>query len=166
MSKIYIIHQTNEEFMNDILDSKKLLPASKTKNKSQNPYDVDLPYIFMNCCKKSDFKYYYNINFTFIFDTDILHDRTWYTNVNHSAGNLDTSICYNKNTSVRKINTILTKLYKKSKAESRKFFVILQEIFFRKSVSLDDAKYIIIPENTTAVLIDKIKKVLPNVILI
>ena len=166
MDKIYLIHQTEMNNMNDIIEQKKLLPASKTKNKSQNPYDVHLPFIFMNCCKYKDFKYFYNINFTFIFDCDILHNRTFYTNETHSAGNIDTSVYYKKGISIKNINDILTKLYEKSKTKHKRVFYAFQEIFFKKLLSLEDAKYLIIPKNTDINLIDKIKKRLPNLILI
>ena len=73
MTKIYLLHQTDEEFFNDIIEKKYLLPSSKTKNKNQNPYNINLPYIFMSCCDKKDFTDIFP--YSFIFDIDILYDR-------------------------------------------------------------------------------------------
>ena len=161
MTKIYLFHQTDKYFIYNILETLYILPSNKTKNKNQNPYNVFLPYIFMSCCNKKDFGSLFQ--YTFIFESNILYNRTFYTNENHSAGNIETSIYYQKNTPLKNINLCLTKLLVYSKKQYKKTFFIFQEIFFKKKVSIYDAKYIILPINIENEMLNKIKNILPYI---
>lgn len=69
--------------MSSILKSKALLPASKTHNKNQNPYNKDLPYIFFNACPDKHIKHLI-ASPILIFPIDILYNKTFYTNTTHS----------------------------------------------------------------------------------
>ena len=93
----------------------------------------------------------------------VLKNRTFYTNENHSAGNIETSIYYQKNTPLKNINLCLTKLLVYSKKQYKKTFFIFQEIFFKKKVSIYDAKYIILPINIENEMLNKIKNILPYI---
>jgi hypothetical protein len=75
MKNIYLFHETDIENLYDIIDNKLLLSSYITKNKNQNPYDIYLPYIFMNCCIKEDFQYL--SPYTFIFSSTICHSYTF-----------------------------------------------------------------------------------------
>ena len=169
MNKIYLFHETNNEYIYDIINSKFLLSSHITKNKDQNPYDIYLPYIFMNCCVKEDIKYL--SSYTLIFPCDILYNRAFYINSNHSAGNIKTSTYFSKNTSKKKIHNSLYNLLEDSKNRIKnlenifKFaiFNFFQEIFFRKKVNLYDALYIVLPKNVDIKLLNKIKYNLPKI---
>ena len=170
MKKIYIFHETNNEYIYDIIDSKFLLSSHITKNKEQNPYNIYLPYIFMNCCIKEDIKLL--SSYTFIFSCDILYDRTFYINSYHSAGNIKTSTYFPKNTNKNKLYNSLYNLLENSKNKIKKWekkfpkfavFNTFQEIFFKKKVNLYDALYIILPTNVDIKLINKIKYNLPKI---
>jgi hypothetical protein len=178
MKKIYLFHETINEYIYDIIDSKFLLSSHITKNKEQNPYDIYLPYIFMNCCMKEDIKYL--IPYTFVFSYDILDNRSFYINYNYSAGDIKTSTYFPKNTSKKKIYNSLYNLLEKSKNMEKnlkknwenkykceifkcEIFTTFQEIFFRKKVNLYDALYIVVPKDVDIKLLDKIKNNLPNI---
>ena len=169
MKKIYLFHQTDNEYIYNIIDSKYILSSKTTQNKKQNPYDVYLPYIFMNCCVKEDIKYL--DKYTFIFSYDILYDRQFYINSCHSAGNIKTSTYFPKNTNKNIIHKELYNLLQTSKKklpdwkEKFKFAVFLcfQEIFFRKKVYINDAIYIVLPNNVDNNLLLKIKSNLPHI---
>ena len=168
MKKIYLFHETIYEYIYDIIDSKFLLSSYITKNKEQNPYDIYLPYIFMNCCIKEDIKYL--SPYTFIFSYDILYDRTFYINSNHSGGNIKTSTYFPKNTSKNKLYNELYNLLIESKNILKNYknknfpvFKIFQEIFFRKKVNIYDALYIVLPKNVDIKLLNKVKNNLPKI---
>lgn len=174
MKKIYLLHQTDIENINNIIDDKYLLPSSITKRKMQNPYNIYSPYIFMSCCNKKDFNNLHT--YTLIFDIDILYDRCFYINDHHTGGNIKSSLYIKKHTPINKIyNELLILLLHSKKMlsikyidiiELRKFyyscFVIFQEIFFRKKVDINDAKYIILPKVVDINLVNKIKHNFPN----
>jgi len=172
MKNIYLFHETDIENLYDIIDNKFLLSSYITKNKNQNPYDIYLPYIFMNCCIKEDFQYL--SPYTFIFPSTILYDRTFYTNTCHSVGNINSSNYFRKNTSKTIIYNELSNLLTESKKvlknwEKNKYgikfpvFKVYQEIFFRKKISLYNALYIVLPKNIDIKLLDKIKYNLPKI---
>jgi hypothetical protein len=168
MKKIYLFHETNNEYIYNIIDSKFILSSKTTQNKDQNPYDVYLPYIFMNCCVKEDIKYL--STYTFIFSYDILYERTFYINSSHGAGNLETSTYFPKNTNKKIIHNELYNLLQTSKKKCKdwkkfKFaaFSIDQEIFFRKKVDINEALYLVLPNNVDNNLLLKIKSNLPYI---
>jgi hypothetical protein len=171
MSKIYLLHQTDINYIDDILETKNIYPSSKTKNKKQNPYKINLPYIFMSCCHKNDFNILFP--YTFIFEIDILLDRCFYICDRHTAGNIKSDNCsyFTKNSPIEDINNSLQYLYKESKKIVNSFqinlkgvFVVFQEIFFKKKVNLNlnHAKYIILPKNVNINLLNKIKTNYPK----
>ena len=158
MKNIYLFHETDIENLYDIIDNKFLLSFYITKNKNQNPYDIYLPYIFMNCCIKEDFQYL--SPYTFIFSSTICH----------SAENINSSNYFRKNTSKTIIYNELSNLLTESKKvlknwEKNKYavFKVYQEIFFRKKISLYNALYIVLPKNIDIKLLDKIKYNLPKI---
>ena len=72
----------------------------------------------MNCCVKEDIKLL--LPYTFIFSCDILYDRTFYININHSAGEIKTSTYIPKNTNKKEIYNSLYNLLEDSKNKSKK----------------------------------------------
>jgi hypothetical protein len=169
MKKIYLFHQTDHEYISNIIDSKFILSSKTTQNKNQNPYDVYLPYIFMSCCIKEDIKYLFP--YTFVFSYDILYDRQFYINSRHAAGDIKQSTYFPKNTNKKIIQNELSNLLKLSKHKlpdwKEKFkcavFAVFQEIFFRKKVDINDALYIVLPNNVDNKLLLKIKSTLPHI---
>jgi hypothetical protein len=170
MKKIFLLHQTDIININDIIDNKYLLPSSITERQHQNPYNVYLPYIFMSCCYKKDFKDLFT--YTLIFEIDILYDRCFYINDHHACGDIKSSLYFKKYTPFNNIyNELLILLLNSKKIPAntidfiKKFpfyFVIHQEIFFRKKVDINDAKYIILPKVVDSNLVNKIKNNFPN----
>ena len=168
MKNIYLFHQTDYEYIHNIIDSKLLLSSYITKSKNQNPFDIYLPYIFVNCCIKEDFKYLFL--YTFIFPYTILYDRTFYIDTCHSAGNINSAKYFSKNTSKIKIYNELSNLLIESKNKAKNWkktkfaaFLLYQEIFFRKKINIFDALYIVVPKYIDIKLLNKIKYNLPKI---
>ena len=170
MKKIYLLHHTDRINMNDIIDTKYLLPSSITEIQNQNPYNVYLPHIFMSCCYKKDFKNLFK--YTLIFEIDILYNRCFYINDHHACGDIKSSLYFKKYTPINNIyNELLILLLNSKKVPANTtdfietfpcYFVIQQEIFFRKKVNINDAKYIILPKVVDSNLVNKIKHNFPN----
>jgi hypothetical protein len=64
-----LYHQTTQEYLLEIINSGKLLPASETDNMNQSPYDGLLPYVFLmpyqinlNISKKCLFMEYFSMH--------------------------------------------------------------------------------------------------------
>lgn len=171
-----IFHQTEKAHIIDLLNSGYILPASKTKKKSQNPYDVHLNKIFFSTMphKKSLLKILYS--YTFVFDSSILYNKIWYMNTNHSAGNIKNSTKYDKYEN--NINRHLQKLWKKSyeiyksigyEGISDSAFAVFQEIFFSGKLSLKFCKYLIVENNDSDIdneIINIVKTKYPHIKLI
>lgn len=165
---MYLFHESSAEFYTEILESKFLFPSSKTKNENYNILDSFLTYIFFCCCERKRLE---NLGpFTFVFPINILYDRSFYTNISHAAANLNSSTYYKKNTPMKEINFSLKKLYNQSiqKESSLKlkqdylYFKIFQEIFFKKSVSINDAIFLVLPHDISKQEVASIKERFPN----
>jgi|SaaInlStandDraft_6_1057023.scaffolds.fasta_scaffold105098_2 hypothetical protein len=66
----------------------------KTKNKSENPYEKYLEYIFFNTILKTKLNYYTDCSpnqVGIIYKSDIILNKIFYTNTRHSVANLNTS---------------------------------------------------------------------------
>ena len=73
------------------------------------------------------------------------------------------SILFKKNTSINNIYNILLNLLKNSKKKDLIWFKIFHEIFFKKKLNINNAKYIILPTNVNIELLNKIKKIFPKI---
>jgi hypothetical protein len=64
-----LYHTSDLKSLNTILSDGKLKPASKTKNKSQNPYEFNSPYIFFKTISKTKLNcfigFHYSVGFEF-----------------------------------------------------------------------------------------------------
>lgn len=171
MAEMFLLHYTTYNSVIDILESGFMLPSSETQNRNENPYDRFLPYIYFTTCPKARVK---DIQpYAFVFPAKILRDRCFYTNERHSADYFDNSTYYGKDTSMKKINKALTELYIQSTFGEEYFnwdrrdalFTTFQEVLFKKSVSLDDAVFLIVPYYMSDVekkTVDDIKKKYPD----
>jgi hypothetical protein len=157
-------------YLNTILSDGKLKPASKTKNKSQNLYQFDSPYIFFNTIPKTKLKFFIDIGVDtvgFVFDQKILLNRQFYTNKNHSAGNTKTSKKH-RISSNKELTQKLYALYAHSHRLVTKIKMqlwilsVFQEVFTRVEPFLNEAKYIILPKNDKR-LINRINCQYPNI---
>ena len=163
-----LYHKTDKEYFEQILSDGKLKPSSKTKNKNENPYNFFSKYIFFNTIPKTQLKNFVGIGICF--DQSILLNKVFYTNENHSAGNLKSSKKY-KISDNNKLTKVLYSLYRHSlnivKAIKMEIFVlsVFQEIFTKFEPSLKDAKYIIL-KNDEPKLISKIKELYPHITII
>ena len=163
-----LYHKTNEEYFEQILSDGKLKPSSKTKNKNENPYNFFSKYIFFNTIPKTQLKNFVGIGICF--DQSILLNKVFYTNENHSAGNLKSSKKY-KISDNNELTKVLYSLYRHSlnivKAIKMEIFVlsVFQEIFTKFEPSLKDAKYIILRKDEPK-LISKIKDLYPHITII
>jgi hypothetical protein len=160
-----LFHITEKRFLKLIIKSGYILSSSVTKKQSQTPYfDHYLEYIFMSTCPEnldniSKNKYMANAIF---FDSSILYDRVYYTCDCHTAGNTKTCDKYPKEYVYT--NKILNKLYKKSASIlTGEMFMIFQEIFFKRKLSLKYAKYITLPEDHDGTVEKLLKKKYPHI---
>lgn len=153
---MFLLHQTDKQLINKIITDGYLRPASVTKQRNQNPYNVNLPYIFFSCCKKKDFNKLFP--YTFVFESNILDAHTFYTNTSHVAGKTASTVTISKNDSSR--NKHLDKLLKNSRVN--KYFMIFQEIFIKYKVPINKAKYLILPKNIEKKSLESITKILPS----
>ena len=102
-----------------------------------------------------------------VFNQNILHDRVFYTNENHSAGNTKSSNRY-KILNNKYLTKILYSLYLHSLRIVRKIKIdtwilsVFQEVFTKKEPMLCDAVYVIISSKETKT-IKKIKTMYPNI---
>ena len=146
-------HQSDGYGLLQILKCGKILPASKTKQKSQNPYDFDLPYVFFNTLPNEQ-KIIKNLpSNSIVFDSSLLSTRNFYTNVSHRAGDLSSSKKYKK--CYRRTNKELIKLYEQSidvaHSLNKDFnhtqfpvWTVFQEVFIKGQANLKYATHIII----------------------
>ncbi len=139
MSKIYLIHETTADNLVGIIESKELTPSGGETN--QNPYDEKLSYTFFSCCSSKDFKTL--LPYTLVFEIDVLLGKKFYTNKNHSAGNLKTSKEVPETATKKEIKAHLTTLLKQSRVHE--MFMVFQEIFISHDVPISAAKYILLP---------------------
>ena len=150
---MFLFHNTDLQGLLGMLKDGKLLPASIVKHNNQNPYGFFSPYVYFNAIPNNtnNFSQMYPIGI--IFDTSILINKIFYTNINQSAGNIKTSKKYKCN-NIKDINDDLRPLYARSykiykdisKTGNFKYGVIsvYQEIFSKIKPNMKDAKYIII----------------------
>ena len=105
-----LCHSTKIETLKNIYNDDKLYPSCITLNKNQNPYDFYLKYLFFYTIPDNEALIKtQNSSLTFYFDSNILANKTFYTNKLHSAGNLESSKKYEKYN--KYINIILKKLF-------------------------------------------------------
>lgn len=163
-----LYHNTTMKHFKYILLDGKLKPSSKTKRRMENPYDFYSPYIFFNAIPKTQLDSFANISSIGIcFDSSILLNNTFYTNNNHSAGNVQTSNKY-KTSDRKELYKILYRLYRKSlktvKSINQSLWVlsVFQEVFIRVEPHLINAKYILLPNNDKK-LIKKIHNKYPHI---
>ena len=165
-----LYHMSEVAYLNDILADGKLRPASKTKNKSQNPYDLHLSYVFFNAIPRTKLSEFVGIGDNtvgFVFDQSTLLNRQFYTNHNHSAGNTESSKKYKIDNS-KELTKVLYALYKRShkivKEIKMKFWILsaFQEVFTRVEPSLNEAKYIVLPKKNKK-LIATINRTYPRI---
>ena len=96
--------------------------------------------------------------YTFVFPTDLLHDRAFYVSWAHMAGDISRAVYFKKNTPIPNIHRVLD-LVERNSIHTAKWmqlhtehrfvyptFGYFQEIFFKKKVSIDDATHFIIPK--------------------
>lgn len=168
-----LYHTSSLEYLNSILSDGKLKPASKTKNKSQNPYEFDSPYVFFNAIPKTKLHFFTDIGkdtASFVFDQKILLNKQFYTNHKHSAGNTKTSKKH-RILSNKALTKVLYALYLHSYRIITKIKMQLwilsgfQEVFTRVEPSLNDAKYIILPKNDKCI-ISRINYLYPKIIVL
>jgi hypothetical protein len=159
---------TEIKSLKQILLDGKIKPSSKTKIRNQNPFDFFSPYNFFNTIPKTkvtSFTKPYGIGI--IFKQNILHDRVFYTNEWHSAGNTKSSKRY-KISNNKDLTKILYSLYLHSIRIVRKIkmptWVLsgFQEVFTKKEPMLCEAVYVIISSKETKT-IKKIKTMYPNI---
>ena len=177
---MFLFHITEPSSLEDILKSKYLLSSKVTGVMNETPQDIQpLPYIFMGCSNEVD-----RIPFlgrcVFVFPMEILYDRLFYTNIYHSAGNLETSTRYAKHTPLPEIEKALDTIFQKSiKTEKMTFkrskkeketstygfpyFRVFQEVFFKKRVSIKDASHIVIQRDTPQSYITHIAEKYPYI---
>jgi hypothetical protein len=153
-----------------------LRPASETKMRNENPYDVHLPFIFFTACPEDLDAIDINYAPTLFFDSSALYQHTFYTNHYHSSGIVASTKTYPKH--YGHINMILNRLFKHSMSVTRsvtddrsKFgmHVAFQEVFFRGRLSLKSLKYIKLPKNDdkcTLKIRVLVKKMYPQVFII
>ena len=164
-----LYHLTDLKYMNQILKDGKLKPASKTKNKSQNPYDFNSPYVYFNTFPRTqvnEFAYPTN-SIGLIFRSDILLGKVFYINKHHTAGNTKSSEKYCVDTK-EELRKPLYKIYKHSlkivqqiKQDTR-ILSVFQEVFTKVEPDLNNLEYIIL-NSSYVKIIDKIKKNYPHV---
>ena len=155
-----LVHETTDKNLFKILNDSRLRSSSKTKIKNFNPYNVHLVYTFyytipdnIKCINKLN-------KCCILFESSILLNHIFYTNKNHSAGNINSSIKYNYS-DINIINNILDKLYKYSYRIMKKIKTlywtlgVFQEIFTKIQPKIINAKYITIDANNT-----KLKKLI------
>ena len=163
-----LYHQTDLKSFKQILLDGKIKPSSKTKLRNQNPYDFFIPYIFFNTIPKTKVTSFNKVGGVgIVFNQHILHDRVFYTNENHSAGNTKTSNRY-KIPDNKELTKILYSLYLHSLRIVRKLKMdtwilsAFQEVFTKKEPMLYEAVYVIISPKETKT-IPKIKTMYPNI---
>ena len=155
-----------------ILLDGKIKASTKTKIKEQNPYRKLLPYVFFNAIPKTQIDSFTKLRGVgIIFNQDILLGRVFYTNKNHSAGNIKSSIKY-KIYEKGEIRKILYSLYRHSlkvlqnvqKTSNLPNWILsaYQEVFTKYEPSLKDAAYIIL-EPKEIETIKKIKELYPHI---
>ena len=102
-----------------------------------------------------------------LFNQDILIGKSFYTNKNHSSGNIETSNKYKINENA-KLSKILHSLYYQSLKIVKKikmdFWIMstFQEVFTKSEPKLNDAVYVII-DTKELKTIKIIKKLYPNI---
>jgi hypothetical protein len=173
--KMFLFHNTDMNGLLGILKDGKLLPASIVKHNNQNPYEFFSPYVYFNAIpnNKNNFSQMYPIGI--VFDSSILLNKIFYTNITHSAGDVSTSKKYKFN-DINNINIVLRTLYTRSykiyknisKKNKLTYGVIstFQEIFSKIKPNIKDAKYIIINSKDYKKIKDIVKNKYPNIIII
>lgn len=163
-----LYHMTDIQSFKQILLDGKIKPSSKTKNRNQNPYDFFSPYNFFNTIPQTQLKsFILDKSVGIVFNQNILLDRVFYTNKNHSAGNTKTSKKYKINDK-KELTKVLYALYTHSFRIVRKIKMdtwilsAFQEVFTRLEPTLNDAVYIILSPKESKT-IKKIKIMYPNI---
>jgi len=146
-----IAHQTSQNAIKSIINDGYIYPSKKTNNLNQGSgIYTNSPYVFANAIPNDMNVIKRMLDTTILFDSSILIGKTFYTNINHSGGNTKSSMRHKYN-SKKKIDHVLLKLYKQSIEREKimkdmqpfPYFTVSQELFFKKSLPILKAKYIV-----------------------
>lgn len=141
---MYLVHQTETEYIKNIFNDKLLKSGNKTNNKGYNPHNYYLEHVYFTTIPR---KHLHKVKgtITLVFNKNILLHHDFYIN-NHFRGQiLEDTEKYNTY-DTNKIHEILYQIYNKNKNKIIEYsdYQKSHEIFIKKDVTLDLLKYIII----------------------
>lgn len=171
-----LIHQTDSDFLADILRTGYLTPATKNRNNggSYHGEDVFLPYVYVSCYDKRE-NIRYLVSPAFVFPVDVLCDRTFYVNGRFVGGVVESTEYFKRDSAIGDITAVLGRKVEESKAEVYRRFRsknvrqkspyihLYPEVMFRKRLPIKDATHVVLSRRTSKSVRDAISEKYPHV---